>query len=101
MRAGRGSAGGRGPPPADSAPHERRHAERRDGQRQHRGAGRQQAQAREAHAASDLIATLAGQNARLIEAVEQVRLRLRLLSVGAAVLALAIVALGALAFVGR
>ena len=59
------------------------------------------AQAREAHAASDLIATLAGQNARLIEAVDQLRLRLRLLSVGAAALALAVVALGTLAFVGR
>ena len=58
------------------------------------------AQAREAHAASDLIATLAEHNARLIEAVERQRLRLRLLSAGAAVLALAVAALGVVAFIG-
>lgn len=57
--------------------------------------------AREAHAASELIATLAEQNARLIDAVGQLRLRLRLLFAGAAVLTLAVAVLGVLAFAGR
>ena len=56
--------------------------------------------AREAHAASELIAALADQNARLIDAVGQLRLRLRLLFAGAAVLTLAVAALGMLAFAG-
>ena len=55
----------------------------------------------EAHAASELIATLADQNARLIDAVEQLRLRLRLLFAAATVLTLAVAVLGVLAFAGR
>ena len=56
---------------------------------------------REAVAASELIATLAEQNARLIEAVEGLRQRARTLLVAVGVLGVAVVALGVLAFTGR
>ena len=57
--------------------------------------------AREGHAASELIAALADQNARLVDTVGQLRLRLRLLFAAAAVLTLSVAVLGVLAFAGR
>ncbi len=56
-------------------------------------------QAREASAASELIATLAEQNARLIEAVERLRRQARLLMLASAVLGAGVVT--ALALLAR
>ena len=58
-------------------------------------------QAREASAASELIATLAEQNARLIEAVERLRRQARLLAATAGVLGIGVVAALAVALLSR
>lgn len=57
--------------------------------------------AREASAASELIATLAEQNAGLIEAVDRLRRQARLLAVAAGALGIGVVAALALALLSR